>query len=83
MKDMLLTLRDDVQKLGDGEYLYNGRKLGWGNVVPAIERRTQGKLAQTWRAHFAKNHGWDKTSDNLPIECHLKRDKRAEFIIQI
>ena len=66
------TLRDDVQRLGDGEYLYNGRKLGWGNVVPAIDKRTQGKLAQTWRAHFAKNHGWDKTSDNLPIECRLK-----------
>ena len=50
------TLRDDVQKLGDGEYLYNGRKLGWGNVVPAIDKRTQGKLAQTWRAHFVIKH---------------------------
>ena len=66
------TLRDDVQELGDGEYLYNGRKLGWGNVVPAIDKRTQGKLAQTWQAHFAIKHGWDKTSDSLPIECRLK-----------
>ena len=67
------TIYDDVLPMADGEYLYNGRRLGWGNLIPAIDQRTRGKLAQTWRAHFASKHGWDKRSDNLPVECRLMR----------
>ena len=67
------TIYDDVKPMTDGEYLYNGRRLSWGNLIPAIDQKTRGKLAQTWRAHFASKHGWDKRCDNLPAECRLMR----------
>ena len=67
------TADDNVKQMADGSYLYNGSRLTWGNLVPPLNKKTRGKLAQTMRTHFATKHGWDKHNDNLPQECRLKR----------
>jgi hypothetical protein len=62
----------DVDILPDGSCVYQGRPLGWGNTVPAADKRTQRKLGQTWRAHFLTKHGWDQDDTRLPIDCRIK-----------
>lgn len=63
---------DDVRTDEEGEVLYRGKRLEWGNTIPAVDKKTQGKLAQTWRTHFLAKHGWGKHDPRLPRECRLK-----------
>ena len=66
---------DDMHVGKDGEWFYRGKRLAWGNTIPAVDRKTQGKLAQTWRTHFLAKHGWNKHDPRLPRECRLKSGK--------
>lgn len=69
---LFFSPEDAVAQLPTGEFTYNGRALGWGNTVPAVDRRTQGKLAQTWRLHFESKHGWARYDSRLPLDCQVK-----------
>jgi hypothetical protein len=62
----------DVEILPNGNCVYKGNPLGWGNTIPGIDKKTHRKLCQTWRGHFVSKHGFSKNDDRLPMDCRMK-----------
>jgi hypothetical protein len=69
----------EVEVLPDGGCMYKTKPLAWGNTIAAVDKRTQRKLAQTWRAHFLNKHGWNQDDSRLPVDCRIKWKSVADL----